>query len=453
MADMDEDTPIASLHPQSLEDNDPSDETQDFRLLAALNSKSGQLPKRGEKDFEPHGTKHQDGILAASREAMHDALAYTRFHNPKNHIRGFYYGDESLKRDEVVPAELLQGLDEDHCVVVHSIKGPHFKTMGKSPTGTKSPSLWLLPEEALYLVERGNLDLWWPTRSSFIARGDGEENGGAEEQPESSEKIDDGAPMSLQAAYAMLIGNDGQRGKVSLDRYTVYANLKRNGYVVFRAPEWDPTKPGESHKFQVVKSQESTSLFTWLFDKLFVDAKIEHPPYGPLVKPGMYRSYNAIYQQIAIVPRHKPSPVPENPSPPAEDPYRVVFHLWKPTNTMNFAKTNPGLPDFRVAITDARTTFIPSLPQLTSLLESTPWDPPRADMSGPTKVYHRLRHGWRNVVLAVVDQGVISYLRLGETGFGEEKLSDRFDEGSIRGNKRGGGAGPGRGRGRGRGRR
>ncbi len=24
---------------------------------------------------------------------------------------------------------------------------------------------WLLPEEALFLVERGDLDLWWPTRN------------------------------------------------------------------------------------------------------------------------------------------------------------------------------------------------------------------------------------------------------------------------------------------------
>ncbi|KAF4630512.1 hypothetical protein G7Y89_g7625 [Cudoniella acicularis] len=438
MAEIDEDTPITSLHTQSLEDNDPSDETQDFRLLAALTLKSGQLPKRGEKDFEPHGTKHQDGVLEASRQAMHDALAYTRAHIPKNHIRGLYYGDASLKRDEVVLEDWRKGLDEDHVVLVESVKGPHFKTMGKATLGKKHPSLWLLPEEALYLVERGNLDLWWPTRSSFTGvvhdeDDDQQDNGGKEVKAEALEGIDEGAPMSLQAAYAMLIGNNGERGKVSLDRYTVYANLKRNGYAVFRAPEWDPTKPGESHSFQVVNSlKESPSIFDWLFG-LFGEVESQHPPFGPLVKPGMYRSYNAIYRQIAIVPRHKPSPVPENSSPPAEDPYRVVFHLWKPTNILSFAKTNPGSPDFRVAITDARSTFIPSLTQITSLLESTPWDPPSAELSGPAKVYQRLRHGWRNVVLAVVDQGIISYLRLGETGFGEERLCDRFDEGSIRG--------------------
>ncbi|RDL37260.1 Uncharacterized protein BP5553_04693 [Venustampulla echinocandica] len=443
MADIDEDAPVTSLHSQSFEDNDPSDETQDFRLLAALNTKSGQLPKRGEKDFEPHGTKHQDGILEVSRQAMHDALSYTRIHPPKGYIRGFYYGEEGLRRDDVIPEGWRKGLDDDHIVVVESSKGPHFRTMGKSSLGQKRPSLWLLPEEALYLVERGNLDLWWPTRSSLTAI-IGEEENEDSQKLDGEDEVDEGVPMSLQAAYALLVGNDGERGKVSLERYTVYANLKRNGYVVTRAPESDP----QQEKTQVARHRGGSSPFNWLFSWLFVASEVKRQPFGPLVKPGMYRSYDEIYRQIAIIPRHKPSAAPENPAPPAEDPYRVVFHLWKPTNIPNFAKTNPGPADFRIAITDARASFVPSFTQMASLLDSTPWDPPSSDLVGPSKMYQRLRHGWRNVVLAVVDQGVISYLRLGETAFGEERLCERFDQGSTGGNKRGGG---GRGRGRGRG--
>jgi len=95
MADVDEDAPVTLLSNQANDENDPSDETQDFRLLASLTSKTGhQIPKRGEKDFERHGTKHQDSILEASRQAMHDVLSYTRVHLPKSHIRGFYYGRE-----------------------------------------------------------------------------------------------------------------------------------------------------------------------------------------------------------------------------------------------------------------------------------------------------------------------------------------------------------------------
>lgn len=455
MAEPDDDAPPTSFQSQA-EDNDPSEETQDFRFLAALTSKSGQLPKRGEKDFEPHGTKHQDGVLEASRQAMHDALSYTRFHNPKTHNRAFYYGEGSLRREELIGEEWTKGLNDDHVVVVESAKGPHYRSMGTTNLGKRHGSLWLLPEEALYLVERGNLDLWWPTRLSYNGLIEEDEQGNPKKKAQNGLDEDEGAPMSLQAAFAMLIGNDSEKGKVSLDRYTVYTNLKRNGYVVLRAPDWDPTKPGKAHSFEAVEGvkslEESPSIFSWLFGRLFSESEIQHPPYGPLVKPGMYRSYNSIYRQISVIPRHKPLVTPKDPSSPspADDPYRVIFHLWKPIRIPNFTKSNPGFPDFRVAIANARTTFVPSLSQITSLLESTPWDPPKPGQ-GIKSTYQKLKHGWRNVVLAVIDQGVISYLRLGETAFGEETLFERFDRGTFQGNKRGGrGGGRGRG-GRGRG--
>jgi tRNA-splicing endonuclease subunit Sen54 len=450
MADIDEDPPI---NPRTNidEDHDPSDETQDFLLLASLTSKTGhQLPKRGEKDFERHGTRHQDDLLNASRQAMHDALDYTRIHTTRIHVRGYYYGAEGLSRDEVVPEEWRKGLDDDHVVVVESSKGPHFRTMGKTTLGKRQTSLWLLPEEALYLVERGNLDLWWPSPSSFKGRIDEEESDSKPKDQDAQEEKDEGVPMSLQAAYAMLIGDDSEKGKVSLERYTVYANLKRTGYVVLRAPEWDPKAP-------VLRPDQdaptgSTSIFTWLFGRLFGEEEVSHPPFGPLLKPGMYRSYNSIYRQIAIIPRHKPSPTPNSLLPPPEFPYRVVFDLWKATRIPTFAKSNPGLPDFRMAVTDARFSTIPTLTQMASLLENTRWDPPvDPKIQGPHKTYQRLQHGWRNVVLAVVDQGIISYLHLSEAAFGEEKMYERFDHGSGQGAKRGGASARGNGRGRGRG--
>ena len=412
MADLDEDAPITSL-PSSTEDDDPTDEIADYRLLSTLSAKSGQLPKRGEKDFEPHGTRHQDGILESSRQAMHDALSHTRFHTAKNHTRGFYYGDESLRRDDIVPPEWRKGLDDDHIVILESTKGVHWKTMGKSTLRQRYASVWLLPEEALYLVERGNLDLWWPSQSSFkgiVTKKPSEEDVDSDTE---KEDVDEGVPMSLQAAYALLIGRDGQRGKVSLDRYSVYTNLRRNGYAVLRASDRETTEAqGIQNGHLVPKYTES--IFHWLFGGFFHS---KPPPFGPLVKPGMYKSYNSIYQQIAIIPRYKPSQ--HTTVTPPEDPYQVVFFAWKPDNVANFIKTTPGTPDFRIAVTDARSSFVPSLTQMTALLASTPWNPPKPEWAGlPEKLYQRLKHGWRNVVLAVVDQGVISYLRLGETAFG-----------------------------------
>lgn len=453
MADIDEDAPVTSLRNQPNEDNEPSDEPQDFRFIAALTSKSGtQIPKRGEKDFEPHGTKYQDGVLAASRQAMRDVLDYTRSHVPKNYVRGVYYsGEDGWERDVAARRERRKGLEDDHVVAVETPRGPHFKVAGKTELGAKGARLWLLPEEALYLVERGNLDLWWAPRTTCNGSmkrevvKDGAGDGEAATDFDQEEK-DEGAPMSLQAAYAMLLGDDDETGKVSLERYTVYANLKRAGYVVLRAPEWDPTFVS-----QTAEQSESPSLFTWLFGSFFAKRETDIPPYGPLVKPGMYRSYNSIYRRIAIIPRHKPSAVLKASSSAPEHPFRVVFHLWKPSRISTFAKSNPGEPDFRVAVIDARSTSVPSLIEATSLLDSTPWDPPNKECKGPAKTYQRLRQGYRNVILAVIDQGIISYLRMAETAFGEERMYERFDRGNGQGSKRGGGRGRGRGRGSGRG--
>ena len=450
MADLDENPP-SNPNSRDDDDNDPEDDAQDFRLLTALTSKTGyQIPKRGEKDFESHGTKHQEGMLAASRQAMHDVLSYTRVHIPKSHKRGFYYGAEGLPRDEVITEEWRQGLDDDHVVMVESSKGPLFRTMGKATLGKKYSSLWLLPEEALYMVERGNLDLWWPSRSSFTGVVENNEDG--IDVPEAQNKEHEGTPMSLQAAYAMLIGHDDERGKISLERYMVYTNLKRAGYVISRAAERNPAAPSLCHSYQAIPEQ-SPSLFARLFGRFFAEGEIKHPTYGPLVKSGMYRSYKSIYHQIAVIPRHKPSSMPQQTE--SEHPYRIVFELWKPSRIPTFAKSNPGIPDFRIAITDSRSSCVPSLTQITSLLESTPWDPPKPEWTGPAKTYQRLRHGWRNVVLAVVDQGIISYLRVGEAAFGEEQMYKRFDR-NGQGAKRGGGVSRGRGGGggssRGRGR-
>lgn len=60
----------------------------------------------------------------------------------------------------------------------------------------------------------------------------------------------------------------------------------------------------------------------------------------------------------------------------------------------------------------------------------------------------RLKTGTRSVVLAVVDNGVVSFLRMAETGSGRERI---FEGRAGRGRgKRGRGGGRGRGRGRGR---
>ena len=118
---------------------------------------------------------------------------------------------------------------------------------------------------------------------------------------------------------------------------------------------------------------------------------------------------------------------------------RCSFHVWKPRP--DFKKSSPGQPDFRIAVVNAREDDMPVLEQLDELLQSVPYDLPQPKIG--THVYQKLKHGWRNVILAVVDQGVVSYLRISDAGFGKEKLYERGSMGQ--GAKRGGAKVSGRG--------
>ena len=299
--------------------------------------------------------------------------------------------------------------------------------MGK---GDGRGGLTLLPEETLYLVERGSVDLRW--------RGAGLED----------------VSLSLQAAYAYLVGKQG----LTLERYVVYAGLKRCGYLVQRGPAWY----SEDYDGDFVPEREGEKgtplgLFARFYKALFDKPQPDAPPSGPLVTPGFYRSYDAIYRLLTLIPAHDPAEPTErdslrssasmgHPTAPAHPRIRPAFYVWKPTS--DFRKSAPPPPDFRVAVINAREEGFPVLQQLDDLLQSVPYDPPPPGSEGLT--YNRVKHGWRNVLLAVVDQGVVNYMRVADAGFGKEKVYETRGRG--RGGKRGGYSGRGRGGGRGRGR-
>ncbi|KAB5585999.1 hypothetical protein GE09DRAFT_1234811 [Coniochaeta sp. 2T2.1] len=441
---------------------------QDFLQFASLLKKkavSAQTIRKGEKDFESHGTKQQENALEQSRRAMEDVLGYTRVYTSGNWMRGWYFpdhfvgfpgeedegGDGDLGGDGEGEGERKRGtMARERVVVLDEDIGNLSKTLGRVVTGQGKGAVakeksWLLPEEALFLIERGNLDLWWPVRGLDVIfpssekkakeeRLDAKEGMGQGEEEEDEYEL--GIPLSLQAAYSLLIGEDGERGKISLRKFQVYSNLKRLGYKVLRAPALSSEAQGSTEK-------QPTSVWQWLFS-LIPSSTPEHQPYGPLVRPGIYRSYKSIYTQLDLVPRHKPSPQPSSPW-PTTDPFQIHFHVWKSSTT--FSKTRPPPPDFYLSVVDAQDSAVPTLEEMASLLDSTPFSPPREEWKGPGRMYARIKNGYRNVILAVVDTGVVNYLRLAEAAFAEEELVPRFDwKNGPRGGKRGG-KGGGRGRG------
>lgn len=370
---------------------------------------------------------------------MHHALSFERVHQPKSQSTAIYHHETNL-------------------AYVHNPKGPHFTRMGHVKSASDDPfgndelrgrRLWLLPEEVLYLLERGALDVRWP----------------ASEDDDSA----DGLPMSLQGAYAMFITDEEpRRGSLNLERYNVYASLKRLGYTVLRAPSWlapgpalrrfaltrtasmvIPTAPVLGSEVFAPRPQRTWDVglleaARWWY-ALVSDpeaSSMAEQETGPLVKPGLYRSYNDIYRRLALIKYHDPTSQYQPPDPqlPPTDPgLHVTYHVWKP-GSQTFRKSAPGPPDFRVVVINARDTSIPTLEQLDALFETVPYQPP-----DPTsQLYQKLKHGYKNVVLAIVDQGVVSYLRTADAAFAKEKLYERRGKGPS--GERGGGRGRGRGR-------
>ena len=176
---------------------------------------------------------------------MRTALSFPRVHAPKSNIEGVYNSVTCL-------------------TVVNSQKGQHFRTIGKADADAK---IHLLPEEALYLLERGNLDMSWP---------------------EQNENLGDGIPFSLQSACVTLVGQLG----LTLERYMVYAGLKRSGYIVQRSPCWDP---GDFNFNVDPKTNSSrarpTSIFSWIYYLLLGGSGRKTSPFDSLVAVGLYKNY------------------------------------------------------------------------------------------------------------------------------------------------------------------
>jgi tRNA-splicing endonuclease subunit Sen54 len=266
-----------------------------------------KIPKRGEKDFEPHATTLQSDTLSASRAAMHAALSIPRIHKPKLHNVAVYHVESNM-------------------AYIYRPKGNFGRTMGTA----KGETLWLLPEEALHLLERGSLDVRWPQEEKIgqdsvvqrnlgrditdqdgiqgdIAEQDNTKKKGAEQEgaqqetgeneteetepPSESIGEDWGVPMSLQGAYAAFIGMERSHGgKLTLEMFAVYSSLKRAGFTVARAESWDDHRPPLDT--QAMKLGLLPRLRQWwLASGRLPSKQLAH---GPLVKPGLYRTYSKL---------------------------------------------------------------------------------------------------------------------------------------------------------------
>ncbi|XP_012517773.1 PREDICTED: tRNA-splicing endonuclease subunit Sen54 isoform X7 [Propithecus coquereli] len=150
------------------------------RELLAARSRPQKLPQRshGPKDFLPDGSAAQAERLRLCREELWQLLA-----------------EERVERlGSLVAAEWRP---EEGFVELKSPAGKFWQTMGFSEQGRQR----LHPEEALYLLECGSIQLFHQD-----------------------------LPLSIQEAYQLLLTED----TITLLQYQVFSHLKRLGYVVRR---------------------------------------------------------------------------------------------------------------------------------------------------------------------------------------------------------------------------
>ncbi|KAI0647909.1 tRNA-splicing endonuclease subunit sen54 N-term-domain-containing protein [Trametes meyenii] len=437
------------------DENSSGDEDQgpDWTKIPGLNIAARPvIPKRGEKDFEPNaqgGSGLQRHVLDRSRSAMLDALK----------------GSRTISHKSVSHAIWYPQLSRAHVTVS---RGIHFATMGHSvarPSANDESAqkmqrrLELLPEEALYLVERGAMYCWKPTSLPLPH----------------TEHLDDieGVPMTVQQVYTEAMGTED----LTFEKYQVYAYLKRLGYVVTRAkppslgyPVPPPliTAPNKTTSFidnlcNAVASTLArlTRIFGTKFDwwQPIRCGGWLHPATSDAF---LFKSLRFLFSghTTPLHIRH----VSETPP----SPYTIFFHLYKPSTP--FKKTAPPPPDFSVVVVNARTSPMPTISELTALFGELPVLPPptprkrisfaqqklaTADKSSsqpspkslqvlkltfaarilawvwprsapttnsparPPNPFPSLKMGNKTVVIAAVDAGTISFFRFGQGVFNE----------------------------------
>ncbi|CAA7265470.1 unnamed protein product [Cyclocybe aegerita] len=313
------------------------------------------IPKRGEKEFEPRGaggTNLQQHVLDRSRNAMFDTLRATRTTSSKAISYATWY--PKIARTHVTVA-----------------RGIHFSTMGHSApraiVGEDGISkiqkrLELLPEEAIYLIERGTLFCW---KAVDLELGDVP---GLEEVG--------GAPMTVQQAYSEMIGKED----LTLEKFQVYAYLKRLGYMVTRTNPPDShypvpsslaiTRPAPSilERIRSIFPQWISSIWRVLFGRLdwWKPVKISRWLQGN-------KSYLSLYHSMRFMSAGHKVPLHSSKATlgaRSTSPYRIFYNLYKPSTP--FKKSAPPPPDFQIVVINARTTPMPTLQELTDLFDVLP---------------------------------------------------------------------------------
>ncbi|KAG8705536.1 tRNA-splicing endonuclease subunit sen54 [Ceratobasidium sp. 394] len=383
-------TSIVSKDPQD-EENESSDEDEmpDWTNIPGIRGISrATIPKRGEKEFEPAAggaTALQSHVLNKSRNAMFEALRGSRGASSKTISYAIWY--PNIARAHVVVA-----------------RGTHFLTLGHSAVrpsnsanlepGKPQKRLELMPEEALYLMERGSLFCWRESEAPEDLLTHSSNTLDLEDYDTSY-----GVPMTVQQAFAEMIGVEG----LELGCYIVYAYLKRLGYIVGRAtapkgaslyplPPPNNTEPPNTRP-NLSNARALLSLFLQpiLVQSHKLLAFLKSFAFGSYRSPSIIgmlglwpRSFTprSIFSSLRTIKTGHDISLQSHPSQLVTDEFKIFWNVWKPNTP--WRKLDVPKPDFEIAVVDARKTPVPDLYQLSRLFSSVePRPPPPPRKRGP----------------------------------------------------------------------
>ncbi|KAG8765654.1 tRNA-splicing endonuclease subunit sen54 [Ceratobasidium sp. 428] len=363
------------------------------------------IPKRGEKEFEPAeggATALQSHVLSKSRNAMFEALRGSRGASSKTISYAIWY-------PEIARAHVIAARGTHFSVLGHSAVRP----AGSTDSGPNKPQkrLELMPEEALYLMERGSLFCWrdYEAPIALIACSD------------NTLDLEDcdlsyGTPMTVQQAFVEMIGE----GKLDIHCYIVYAYLKRLGYVVGRTiapantPHYPLPPPNNTTSPQVHPALTNIRKFLFLLVRPlgFLYRKLlpllESFTFGSHHSPSIVgrlglwpRSFTtaSIFASLRSIRAGHDMPLRLHPLRPPTDEFKIFWNVWKPSTP--WRKLEVPKPDFEIAVVEyvahspldlilsyihysARKTPIPNIYQLSTLFSSVePRPPPPPRKRGP----------------------------------------------------------------------
>ncbi|KAG8888234.1 tRNA-splicing endonuclease subunit sen54 [Tulasnella sp. 332] len=196
-------------------DEDGALDWSSLRLSHNITVDRPVIPKRGEKDYEPTGgpstqtnagSNLQKHSLDRARDAMYSALTANRGISSKTVSYGLWYPDTAHVEVALTKGTMFAGMG--------------FSNQRQSPVSdgaeesTGRKRLELLPEEALFLIERGSMYCW---RANDGDNSIHEQVASAGQAGVALEEVI-GTPMSVQQAFAEMIY---EARALSLEEYQV----------------------------------------------------------------------------------------------------------------------------------------------------------------------------------------------------------------------------------------